>query len=255
VEIAEKLHIPSTFVETNCYWCVNDRVTREKLQILKSKGLRGIMISVNPFYLEFIPFERTQRAIQISYDIFGKNLAIYQLEYYRRFKNAEITGRMQFEDYLSMEKKEELLKNVEFFMLGRAAYKLGEKLKHILPRFPGQTFFNDACTPSFMRNWHNHFDNYGNYVPGYCGGITYGDIRNLDGLLMKDISEDEYPVLFCLMKEDVRGLLHLAEEHGYRIEGEGYFSKCHFCIDMRKFLVQKGEFKELKPPQFYSHLE
>jgi len=32
VEIANQLRIPSTFVETNCYWCTNDKVTREKLQ-------------------------------------------------------------------------------------------------------------------------------------------------------------------------------------------------------------------------------
>ena len=42
VELARELGIPSTFVETNCYWCTGDEVTREKLLLLKEKGLAGI---------------------------------------------------------------------------------------------------------------------------------------------------------------------------------------------------------------------
>ena len=71
VEIAHELKIPSAFVETNCFWVVDDKTTKEKLKVLKKKGLRGIMISVNPFYLEHVPFERTERAIRISLDVFG----------------------------------------------------------------------------------------------------------------------------------------------------------------------------------------
>ena len=44
VEMAEELDIPSTFVETNCFWAVNDKSTKEKLSILKNKGLKGILI-------------------------------------------------------------------------------------------------------------------------------------------------------------------------------------------------------------------
>ncbi len=61
VEIAETLKIPSTFVETNCFWCKTDALIRERLQILKDNGLKGILISVNPFYTEYVPFERTDR--------------------------------------------------------------------------------------------------------------------------------------------------------------------------------------------------
>ena len=53
-EIANKLNIPSTFVETNCYWCTNDELTRNRLWQLKHAGLNGILISVNPFILEII---------------------------------------------------------------------------------------------------------------------------------------------------------------------------------------------------------
>ena len=48
VEIAEALGIPSTFVETNCFWCNSDDRVRERLRALKAGGLKGIMISTNP---------------------------------------------------------------------------------------------------------------------------------------------------------------------------------------------------------------
>ena len=116
-------------------------------------------------------------------------------------------------------------------------------------------FFDEPCRPAFLRNWHNHFDNSGNYISGYCGGISLGNIRKLDTLIKERIRAEEYPVLGCLINENVKALLKLAGDFGYRTSGEGYFSKCHLCTDIRKFLVLKKEFKELRPVEFYSHLE
>jgi len=254
-ELCSELDIPSLFAETNCFWCVNDEKTREKLLLLKDKGLKGLLISVNPFYLEYVPFERTERAIRIGHEIFGNNLMVYQLEYYWRFKKAGITDRVPFDDYLMIEKKEDFLRNVEFFVLGRAAYKLGERLKGFLPKYPAELFFNEPCRPHFLRDWHNHFDNYGNYVPGYCGGISLGNIRELDSLLKDGIDVRKYPVLGYLMEENIEGLLRMAEDYGYQRSKEGYFTKCHLCIDIRRHLVSVSDFKELRPKEFYLHLD
>jgi len=255
-EIAHELDIPSTFVETNCFWCTDDRGTREKLQNLKEKGLKGIMISVNPFYLEFVPLERTDRAIRISLDVFGDNVMVYQFEYYRRFKAMGIEGRIAFEEYLSnLEDMEDFLRNVEFFVMGRAAYRLQTKLKDLLPRFPARYLVREPCLPPFLRDWHNHFDNYGNYIPGYCGGISFGDCRELERLLTDGIEIEEFPILGFLLSENLAGLLEFAGDFGYSERREGYLSKCHLCMDLRKHLVGKGDFNELQPGEFYSRLE
>ena len=254
VDIAEKLNIPSTFVETNSYWCTSDELTREKLELLKKKGLKGIMISVNPFYLEYVPFERTERAIRIGQEVFGNNLMVYQLEYYRRFKEAGIKGRVAFEDYFRLEGRDTFVKNVEFFITGRAAYALKGTFGESFPRYRASHFFSQPCRPSFLRSWHNHFDNYGDYVPGYCGGISLGDCRDLDNLLGQGIETEEYPILGFLIDEDIKGLFQFSKDLGYLGSEEGYFSKCHLCMDIRKYLAGGGEFKELKPREFYLHL-
>jgi hypothetical protein len=107
----------------------------------------------------------------------------------------------------------------------------------------------------FLRGWHNHFDNYGNYIPGFCGGISFGDCRDLDRLLREGIETEQYPVLGFLMDDNIKGLFEFAKESGYKESYEGYFSKCHLCTDIRRHLALSGDFKELSPREFYLHLE
>jgi hypothetical protein len=252
--MASELKIPSLFVETNCVWCVNDESTKEKLNILKEKGLKGIMISVNPFYLEFVPFERTERAIRFAMEIFGNNTFVYQVEYYRRFYDLGIRNSLPFDRYLELENRTDFARNTEFFMMGRAPFSLTGSLEGIFPKYPAGRLAKLPCSPEFLRNWHNHFDNYGNFIPGFCGGITLGDTRHLDELLEKGIDLEKFPVLKFLILGDMKGLLNFAKDYGYRISEEGYYSKCHLCTDLRKFLVEKDDFRELEPKAFYSNL-
>ncbi len=254
VEISSEFDIPSVFVETNCFWCTDDASTREKLELLKNKGLKGILISVNPFYLEYVPFEKTERAVRIGAKIFGLNMMVYQVEYYRRFKTLGLKNKVSFDKYLQLENRADFARNVEFFIMGRAAYSLTEELNNIYPKYPANRLFSLPCMPAFLRSWHNHFDNYGHYIPGYCGGITLGDCRHLDDLLKNGIDLNEYHVLNYLISDDMKGLLQLAVDYGYTENNNGYYSKCHLCVDIRKCLNIKADFKELKPEEFYAHL-
>ena len=255
VEISCSCGIPSIFVETNCFWCIDDKTTREKLLLLREKGLKGIMISVNPFYLEYVPFERTERAVNISIDVFGHNTLVYQIEYYRRFKKIGIKDKVAFDKYLQLENRADFARNTEFFIMGRAPYSLTNKHYNLYPRYPSHSLLNMPCSSPFLRNWHNHFDNYGNFIPGYCGGITLGDCRELDDLLKTGINLKEYPVLKYLISDDMHGLLQFALDSGYDENKDGYYSKCHLCVDIRKYLKTKDDFRELKPDAFYANLD
>jgi hypothetical protein len=251
VEIAHELKIPSTFVETNCFWCSDDRITEEKLHLLKEKGLGGILISVNPFYAEYVPFERTERCVRISFEVFGKNVMVYQTEYYYQFRQLGIREKISLDDYRALTKGEDLTEKVELFLTGRAACQL----KMFYPRFPARRYFNELCRPPFLRDWHNHFDNYGNIMPGYCGGLSLGQWQDIDHLITEGINVEEHPILNYLISEDMEGLFHFAMDHGYRESSDGYVSRCHLCLDIRKHLVLKKDFHELTPGEFYSHLE
>lgn len=249
VEIAHELGIPSIFVETNSYWCADDRNTREKLGQLRDSGLNGLLISVNPFIIEQVPFERTVRAIRISEEIFGADSMVYQEAFHRQFKRLGVKGTVSFEEYLQ---KVGLsgMGLAELLPLGRANYKL----KDLYRKYPAKEFFKESCMRSLTREWHVHIDNYGNYIPGYCGGISLGDGRDLSSIY-GEIDLENRRVLHALAT-DLEELYEVAvREFGYKELEEGYISKCHFCLDARRHMVQMSdEFEELRPKEFYSYL-
>jgi hypothetical protein len=138
--------------------------------------------------------------------------------------------------------------------MGSAPYKLPEFLRSIYPLRRAQAFFHEPCLMPFLRPLHNHFDNYGNYVPGFCAGVTLGDCRKLDALLREGVDTARFPVLGFLMEEDLEALLALATERGYQEPAAGFFSKCHLCMDLRKHLALTGDYPELSPREFYLQL-
>ena len=76
----------------------------------------------------------------------------------------------------------------------------------------------------------------------------------MDKFLAEGLKDEEKPVLAFLINDDFKGLFDFAKEYGYQESPYGYFSKCHLCVDIRKHLNVKHEFKELRPKEFYSHL-
>ncbi len=77
----------------------------------------------------------------------------------------------------------------------------------------------------------------------------------MDALTTEGIDLEKHPALSFLIAEDMQGLLHFARDFGYQESREGYVSKCDLCLDLRKYLVSKKEFDELRPREFYVHVE
>lgn len=146
VETAEFYGIPSTFVETNAVWCVDKKLTKQKMLLLKNKGLKGILISVNPFYLEWVPFRRTKMAVETGYEIFGLNMFVYQIECFRLFTGLGIEGTLPYDTYKKLERRGSP-RNIEFFFMGRAAYRLGDDAF----RYRADDLFWAGCVGGFQK--------------------------------------------------------------------------------------------------------
>jgi hypothetical protein len=245
---AQALHIPSTFVETNCCWCIDDATTRRQLAQLQQAGLHGILISVNPFILEYVPFERTERAVRISEAVFGGNVMIYQEVFYQQFQRLRLTGILPFDTYLRLAGASSL-SHAELLVRGRACYAL----RSYYATYPATRFFGRSSRAELTRPWHIHIDNYGNYLLGYCGGLSLGDADRLAA--MRRIRLEATPILAALAA-DLQTLYALAvRDFGYRDLVAGYVSKCHLCVDIRQHIAQQTEaFTELRPPAFYQQL-
>ncbi len=244
--VAARLGVSSIFVETNGFWCRDDEGTRSRLRALREAGLDGILISANPFLLEVVPFERTERAVRIGHEVFGRNAIVYQSHFYDKFRALGLTGTVSLRDYVRQGAYG--LREMELFANGRVPYKLNALFK----RHPAHRFFGASCRHELIRDWHVHVDNYCNFVPGYCAGLSLGDARDLDAIC-GGVNLNERPVLRALLSS-LAELYHLGKQYGY-VEQQGYISKCHLCVDIRRHLARSGEFLELQPKGFYEHLE
>lgn len=251
-ELAKEHGIPSLFAETNAVFAVNDDITYEKLTRVKNAGMHGVMISVNPFTAEYVPFERTERAIRIAGNLFGENMLVFQARYIPFFRQIARSDTIPFKTFLARIGRETFASHISFFIAGRAPYALRDVMKDVLPPQPAEHFFAEECNP--ITSHHNHFDNYGNVIPGYCGGITLGNVRDIEEMVAKGIDSDTTPFLATLINGTMKSVYTLAEERGYRPLDEGYFSKCHLCIDVRRHLSHFDGFVDLKPKEFYEHL-
>jgi len=254
VKIAHKLGIPSLFAETNAFWCRDDEETTEKMQQLKDAGLVGILVSVNPFTLETVPFERTARAIRIGSDVFGQGLMVYQNDYFVQFSRLGISGRMPLQEYIRKVGLREATSRIELLPIGRAVYALNDWYR----KHPASVFFGSDCSAELSRNYHNHWDNYGNVLPGFCAGIALGNLQEQPLLYEDGLDlENDYPLLKILFKNGVGGLFKFVQdEFGYQALESGYVSQCHLCVDIRTQIVnQTQEFKELRPLEFYAQIK
>ena len=252
-QIAVELNVPC-YVETNAGWCLRDDLVADRFQQLKQAGLQAILISCSPFHAVTIPPERTLRAIAIAGEVFGhRNVIVYQpewldllvhfgtdrptpLEAYAQTYGTERAGRFFWQGY-------------GLISGGRSGYKLG----HLVERQPPESFRGERCYHEILYAHHSHLDLYGNYISGFCGGLTAGDWHRLPKII-QDYERGIYPPLIkILIDEGPYGLFNFAREgYAYQVLFDGYAGKCHLCVDVRAHLAIFGEFDELEPQEFYT---
>jgi hypothetical protein len=155
---------------------------------------------------------------------------------------------MTFREYLA--RGREGLSQAELLPMGRAAYA-----PDLFRKQPAGAFFGQDCRAELLDPRCAYFDNYGNYITGYCGGIALSSLDRLSNG-DREVDPDERPVLAALLT-DIKELHDLAVgDLGYLPKARGYVSKCHLCVDIRRHLAFSGDrFVELRPREFYSRLD
>jgi hypothetical protein len=252
VEMASALGLYA-YVETNAGWCTNDAVVEERFSILRVLGLKAVLISCSPFHAERIPPRKTLRAIQQAFRIFGQHRTmIYQSEWLEVISQFGLDEPVPLKIYQEKFGQDEagrwLWQGYGLISGGRSGYRLG----HLTQCLPADAFRKANCQEELLFAQHSHFDLYGNYIPGFCGGLSLGDWHELDQI-REQYAQGQYPSLIrILIKSGPFGLFQLAEEtYGYQALSGGYAGKCHLCVDVRKHLATCRKFDELRPRQFY----
>lgn len=252
VEIAVELGIP-VYVETNASWCVREALVEERFQVLRRAGLLAVLISCSPFHTETIPLERTQLALRKAVDVFGEErVLLYQAQWMQLLSRFDTRDKIPLNDLESMwgrGRLGDLLWN-GFGLMGGG--RCGVRLGDLITGRGIEAFRGEACRRELLYAPHSHFDLYGNYVPGFCGGISLGSWRDLPDLQSPAERGELSFVLQTLVESGPCGLLDRAVEAGFHPDPAGYADKCHLCVEIRRSLTELGDYEELKPSEFYS---
>lgn len=254
--LAVEFGIPIEYIETNAGWCVNDDLVRERFGLLRDAGLRAILISCSPFHAERIPVSRVATAVTIGYDVFGSNgVILWVPEYYRQLSGIATDRPIEFTEYVERVgmsvARRTIRSGYSLISGGRMGYGLAEfyELK------PPEACIEDRCELELLQSGHAHFDPYGNLIPAFCSGISLGDARDLQELLI-GFRLDRLPVVRLLVEAGPYALYEFArKEFGYRPLEAGYIGKCHLCVDVRRHIRSlTDQFAELAPARFYDQL-
>jgi len=254
-EIVAARGVPQ-FVETNASFCLDAQDTANKFAALKQAGVGSILISCSPFQSETIPLNRVAVATRAAFDVFGeRNVTIYLPHCIDQIRAFSTDQPVPLEAYIERygEKKAGEMFWDQYGLIGggRASYRLG----HLTQRFPAEAFQGENCAAEILFPHHSHFDPYGNHISWFCGGLTIGSWRDLREST-EDFQNGQFPALIrILVARGPYAMFKFAEnQYGYRERNDGYTTKCHLCVDVRKHLLPTTKFPELTPAKFYDML-
>jgi len=233
------------YIETNAAWITgDDKRNRRILADVVHAGGDCIMVSADPFHIEFIPFWKPQKLLRLLQDM-GISHFVWQERYWpllEQLDPGKTYDNHALCDIFGYDLQHRCAKEYGMRFHGRALNllrKCGEK--KAITTLPG------PCT-ELHNTSHFHVDFLGRYIPPGCTGM---------GILLEDMWKEldpaSYPVLSRLFARGLRGLLPYAQELGYRLDPEGYVSKCELCFETRKYLIRhdKQGHPDLTPASFY----
>jgi hypothetical protein len=245
----------SCYVETNAAWCTDGDEALQRFAALRSAGLDAVLISCSPFHAERIPPLRTLTAAHAALEVFGpERVTVYQPDYLQilqQFDPQRPIPISSYEEQFGADAARRILwEGYGIISGGRSGYALDGAA----PQYPVETFAGGSCAGEVLHAHHSHFDLYGNYISGFCGGLTVGSWRRLIDVVERFRSGRYPPLVEMLVHGGPHALYEYArEEHGYAALPDGYAGKCHLCVDVRRHLVGERDYAELEPRQFYEH--
>ncbi len=255
VEKCRELALPIEYVETNAGWCRDVETGLEKFRLLKEAGLYSILISVSPFHAETIPLKRSLAAIKAAREIFGPGSTIvYMSQFIPLIAQFGEERPVPLKGWI---KKFGLKQAGKIFWEGYALIsggRAGPELGFLAPRrFKAQAFSGENCAREILSSRHAHFDLYGNYIPLFCGGLSLGRFDDLPSFV-QNFDYRKLPLIKILVEKGPYGLYEFAcKNYGFQTD-ERFAGKCHLCVEVRRYLIEKDYFEELSPKEFYQNL-
>ncbi len=234
------------YIETNAYWCKPSSAdqTVDRLKQLKAAGANCLLISVDPFHIEYVPLERPLSLIELCRHA-GMDFFVWQQQYVTMLSGLDSTKtykRHELETLLGADYIRDTAHRYGLSYNGRAL----NIAREYAPTKPYTAFLDHPPCRELLGVNHYHADYNGYFIPPGCTGIGVTLRDACDG-----ITRDKYPVFSLLAQGGVSGLYADAANCGFVPSERGYVSKCDLCLDCRRFLLEHRPTPDLYPHAYY----
>lgn len=244
----KKYGIYIDYIETNGYWAKDEGLARRRLEVLRRLGVETIMVSVDPYHIEYVPLESPLRLIELLRE-YGFDYFVWQQRFLQRLMRLDISKTHTKEELKEVLGDDYLTETAREYGLGINGRALSFA-KELYGKKPYEVFATDDKCPSLTHPNHCHIDLYGNAVPSRCTGIC----AEAEDYLKGDIDREKYPVLSRLISGGTRELFEYAKSLGFEPAKDGYPTRCAFCFDMRRYLKENAPSRDLDSAHFYESM-
>lgn len=227
-------------IETNGFWAADEKIIRQRINILDELGMERLKISIDPFHQEYIDIEPVRQLAQVASDILGPTRVMVRWRKY-------LENPIEMKSLSPPERNQQYIRTINDYpcrFTGRAADKLAE----LVASAPVELLVEKNCKLDFLAAKGVHIDPFGNVFSSTCSGIIIG---NINQAALEDIWKQFHPnqneFIKTLFNFGPAGLFDKATKLGYK-KAKTYANKCHLCTDIRQFFFDNGVEKSVVGP-------
>jgi Predicted Fe-S oxidoreductases len=243
----KKHRISVDYIETNAYWCSeNNQVdVIEKLRILHKYDVDTVMVSVDPFHIEYVPLYKPLLLVKLLRSE-GFGYFIWQQQFLNMLSSLDNKKRYSREELEQIFGKNYIRDAVRSYGMGINGRALS--IAHeIYPKKRVQEILSSTPCTDMLTAQHFHIDLYGNFIPSGCPGISV----ELKDYINDNITEEKYPVVSRMRKNGIKSLYQYAVDNGFEASPNGYISKCDLCCHIRTYLSDAKPSYDIAPNCYY----
>ena len=250
LDAARENNIEIDYIETNSSWYRDEASANDVLKELKEHGVNTLLISIDPFHNEYVPFWKVKALIKACSKT-GMNIFPWLMEFWDDIDAMDDKKIHSLDEYKQLFGNDYLLQLQKKYGLNLKGRAL-KTYKPMMKKQPFEQILRESIPCKLLSGiYHFHVDLYGNFIPQSCPGFS---------IPLKELANKADPVKYrifnSLESEGIRGFAELAtKEYGYRPKKE-YAGRCDLCYDMRSYLVlELGlNLPDLKPLNHYKYV-
>jgi len=201
LESAGRNKIDIDYIETNASWFKDEASAKSVLRRLMQYGVRMLLISIDPYHNEYIPFSKVKGLIEVCSKV---NMGVFPwlMDFWADLDALDDRKPHSLQEYAKAFGQDYLLRLPERYGLNLKGRAL-KTYKPMMRMEPFNKILKESVPCRLLSGIHHfHVDLYGNFIPQSCPGLS---------VKLREVSygadPDKYPVLHSLESIGIGGLV------------------------------------------------